>query len=155
MSLASPSVIARRFSFVTETDGPNDGTWVSFFQRFTGNRPGDSWCASFVSLVLDITYRGISPLRRTASCDNLLAEATRKGFVALADGKPQVDDLFFYVRTAPGVSDAHHVGIVTEVTAAGVVGIAGNTSADGRSSNGTGVFEHTIAPGAVFVRLPR
>lgn len=152
---ASPSIIARRFSFVREAEGPNDGTWVSLFQRFTGNRPGDSWCASFVSFVLDVAYRGVSPLRRSASCDALLAEAERKGFVALAASIPRVDDLFFYVRHVPGqIRDAHHIGIVTEVTVAGVVGIAGNTSADGRSSNGTGVFEHAIAPNAIFVRLP-
>lgn len=151
-AIASPTTIARRFSFARETDGPNDGTWVSFFQRFTGNRPGDSWCASFVSVVLDICYRGISPLHRTASAQALLDEATRKGLVALAAGAPQPDDLFFYVNVA---GMAHHVGFVTQVSAAGVVGIAGNTSADGMSSNGTGVFEHVVAPGAVFARLPR
>lgn len=149
--IASPSIVARRFNFVRETDGPNDGTWVSLFQRFTGNRPGDSWCASFVSLVLDVCYRGIPPLRRSASCQSILDECTRKGFVALVGTGPQPDDLFFYV----GPQGAHHIGIVTDVTPVGVVGIAGNTSADGRSSDGTGVFEHTLAPDAVFARLPR
>lgn len=148
---ASPSVIARRFDFVRETEGPNDGTWVSYFQRFTGNRPGDSWCASFVSVVLDIVYRGTPPLKRSASCQALLDEANRKGLVSLAAGAPQVDDLFFYVAAG----HAHHVGIVTVVKLTGTIGIAGNTSADGQSSDGTGVFEHVIAPGAIFVRLPR
>jgi hypothetical protein len=149
--IASPSVVARRFSFVRETDGPNDGTWVSLFQRFTGNRPGDSWCASFVSLVLDIVYRGHVPLRRSASCQSILDECTRKGFVALAGAVPQSDDLFFYVNAG----GAHHMGIVTDATPLGTVGIAGNTSSDGASSNGTGVFEHALAPGTVFARLPR
>ncbi len=141
---ASLSVIARRLNFIRET-APNDGAWVSWIQRYTHNQPGDSWCASFVSLVLDIAWRGRSPLVSSAATRVLLAEAARKGWIVT---EPQVDDLFFYVKDGL----AHHVGIVTDVQDHVVVGIAGNTSENGQLSNGTGVFEHAIAP-AIYVRL--
>jgi hypothetical protein len=144
--VASLSVLARRMNFVRETS-PNDGVWVTLFQRHTGNKPGDSWCQSFVCWLLDIAYKGKSPLVKTAACRIALAEAARKGWIVT---EPQRDDLFFYVHK-DGI--AHHVGIVTEVKADGtVVGIAGNTSEDGASSNGTGVYEHAIKP-AVYVRI--
>lgn len=144
---ASLSVLARRLNFIRET-APNDGAWVTFIQRFTHNAPGDSWCASFVSLLLDVAYRGRSPLAKSAACRVLLAEAARKGWIVT---EPQVDDLFFYVKD--GV--AHHVGICSGVEP--LVGIAGNTNETGESSNGTGVFEHELKTSSriVFVRAPR
>ena len=148
---ASLSACARRFDYVREV-GPNTGAWVSLFQRFTGNLPGASWCASFVCFIADVAYLGASPLKPVvakwlgASCPALLAFARTQNWVVAT---PQVDDLFFYLNSA-GV--AHHVGIVTGVNP--LVGVAGNTSADGRSPNGTGVFEHTISA-SVFVRLPQ
>jgi hypothetical protein len=146
---ASLSVVARRLNFIRETDGPNAGAWVEFLQRFAGGKIGDSWCADFVSVVLDVAYHGNSPLPRTGWCPSMWQQAVNKGYVTTA---PQVDDLFFYLN-ADGL--AHHIGIVTAV--APLAGIAGNTSEDGRSSNGTGVFEHALAvdPKLIkFVRLP-
>lgn len=142
---ASLSVVARRFAFVRETGGPNDGAWVNFIQRATGNLPGASWCMSFVYLVTDIACRGRSPLKRSGACQAVLDHARANGWVVTA---PAVDDLFFYVDAA---GHAHHVGIVTALNP--LTGIAGNTSEDGRSSNGTGVFEHAINA-TTFVRLP-
>lgn len=141
---ASLTVIARRLNFIRET-APNDGAWVTFIQRFTGNKPGDSWCASFVCLVLDVAYRGQSPLPKSAWCPSLLSEGRSKGWIVT---DPRPDDIFFYVNAA---GMAHHIGIVTGVTP--LTGIAGNTSEDGTSSNGTGVFEHPISA-TVFLRLP-
>lgn len=155
MTAASLSVIARRFGFVREVGGPNDGTWVNFIQRFSHGLVGQSWCAYFVSLVLDIAYRGHSPLPKNGVCFYLLLEARRKGWVV---GTPQVDDLFFYVGTPGNDQSAHHIGIVTQVPAFQLAGIAGNTSADGLSSNGDGVYEHAlnVAPDKiVYVRLPK
>jgi hypothetical protein len=146
MTRASLIAVFRHLLFVRES-APNDGFWVNFIQRFTGNRVGDSWCASVVSLVLDIAYRGKSPIGKSAACQVLLDRARAKGFVV--SGEPQPEDLFFYVNAA---GRAHHVGIVTSVHP--LVGIAGNTSPDGASSNGTGVFEHAISA-RVFVRLPK
>lgn len=146
---ASLSVIARRFSFVREAGGPNRGVFVEFIQRRGGDGvPGDSWCADFVSLVMDIAYRGASPLRKTGSTKAMFAEAKMKGFV---EDSPQPDDLYFFVDK---IGVPHHVGIITGI--APVTGIAGNTSEDGKSSNGTGVFEHPISMDhVVFVRLPK
>lgn len=145
MTPASLSVIARRLNFIRE-HGANDGAWVNFVQRFTHNAAGDSWCASFVSLVVDIAYRGQSPLLRTASCALMLADAARKGY--LVGDQPTVDDLYFFLDDK---GHAHHVGIVSGLDP--LAGIAGNTSADGKSSNGDGVYEHAITA-KVFVRLP-
>lgn len=147
--IASLAAIARRFEFVRETLGPNRGAWVQFFQRFANGQPGDSWCCFFVCLVLDIAYAGKQPLLKTGSCAVLLSHATKRGY-RLTDGDgPRPEDLFFYLNET---GHAHHVGIVTE--AHPLTGIAGNTSPDGRSSNGTGVFEHTIGGRMAFVRLP-
>ena len=153
MQAASTAAVARRLSFVRETEGPNRGAWVEFMQRFCRGVPGDSWCADFVSLVLDVAYHGRPPLKPTGSTASMLAEAKSKGY-ALPDGaEAEAEDLYFYLR-ADGTP--HHVGIVT---AAGhpPTGIAGNTSEDGSSPNGTGVFEHALPAAArvVYVRLPK
>lgn len=138
--------VARGLAFIRETDGPNRGAWVSMLQRFCGGIDGESWCADFVSYVLDVAYHGRVPILRTGSCQRMLSDARVKGFAVA--GAPLAEDLYFYVN-ASGL--AHHVGIVTAT--APLTGIAGNTSADGLSSDGTGVFEHVIAA-SVFVRLP-
>ena len=142
---ASHSVIARRFSFVRETEGLNAGTWVSFFLRFTGNTEGESWCASFVSMVNSIATKGRMTVARTASTIVILNDLRAKGRIVTT---PAIDDLVFTVR-ADGTP--HHVGIVTAVNP--LTSIAGNTSSDGVSSNGDGVYEHAISPtNKVFAR---
>jgi hypothetical protein len=141
--------IARLFLFVRETLGPNRGVWVNLFQKYTDNKPGDSWCASFISFVLSLYYQGKSPLSKTASCADMLAQARQLGYLVSV---PQPGDLFFYLN-ADG--HAHHVGIVTAASAPYVNAIAGNTSEDGKSDNGTGVFEHSITTARnAYVRLP-
>jgi hypothetical protein len=148
--MKSLTAMARRLNFIRETDGPNRGAWVNGLQRYCHGQSGDSWCADFVSFVLDWAYFGKSPLRLTGSTQQMLDEARTKGFVV---DQPDVDDLFFFLN-ANGLP--HHVGIVTGVGP--LFGIAGNTSEDGLSVNGTGVFEHaiTVTPSRiVFVRTPR
>jgi hypothetical protein len=147
---ASLTAVARRLAFIRETAGPNRGAWVSCLQRFCGGVDGDSWCSDFASFVCDVAYHGTPPLRKSGASHVRLAEARAKGFIVM---DPHLDDLYFFI-TAEG--HAHHEGIVTGI--APLTGIAGNTSADGLSSNGTGVFEHalTVSPTRiVFVRLPR
>lgn len=150
MTPASLTAVARHYTFIRETLGPNRGFHVAFLQRFCGGQDGDSWCADFASFVLDVAYMGKSPLHKTGSTRSMLVEATQKGFVV---ARPKPDCLFFFVRDD---GTPHHVGIVTDVRRDGiVVGIAGNTSADGRSANGTGVFEHQIpTTNIVYVELP-
>ena len=154
MTAASLTQIARRFLGVMETQGPNRGFWVSWFQRFSHGVEGESWCADFVSFVLDVAYKGKPPIRRSRSTQEMLGEARAKGFLL---GVPKADTLFFYVHPTTGLP--HHVGIVTDVRVVNgeqmVTGIAGNTSPDGTSSNGTGVFEHSISTmNVVYVSLP-
>ena len=152
MTPASLTAISRHFYHIRETLGPNRGFFVSMLQRFCHGKDGDAWCADFVSFVLDIAYMGKPPLRKTGSTQEMLSEAKVKGFFTTT---PRADDLFFFVRED---GTPHHVGIVTDVDSPGLsfIGIAGNTSDDGTSSNGTGVFEHaiTLTNGVVFVRLP-
>ena len=140
--------LARLFSFVREAQTPNTGQRVEGIQKWSGGVAGDSWCAHFATMVLDIAFQGKSPIPRTGSCDEIMRLAKERGWLTNVAGK---GDLFLYVKDG---TDAHHVGIVTETWPVGLRGIAGNTSADGKSSNGTGVFEHEIVA-SVFVRYPR
>lgn len=141
--------VARRLAFVRETDGQNRGLWVGMLQRFCGGQDADPWCADYASFVLDVAYAGKSPLMRTGSTKQLLNDARMKGLVVDA---PVLGGLFFYVYETS--REPHHVGIVSDLGPP-IVGIAGNTSFDGASSEGTGVFEHAISIAhAVFVRLP-
>jgi hypothetical protein len=150
MTTASLAVVARHLTFIRESDGPNMGAWVEWLQRFTGGRVGDPWCADFVSFVLDVAYHGKQGLPPSGSTQRLLDAAKTKGFVVFV---PAVDDLYFFITET---GKPHHVGIVTATDP--LTGIAGNTSEDGLSSEGTGVFEHAlhVAPSRiVFVRLPK
>lgn len=145
MRVYDPVPIARQFRFIRETLGPNRGVWVEAFQRIGDGKPGDSWCCDFVSAVLWICYQGPAPAPRTGSCDVMWAMVQQYEVAVPAPG-----DLFFRVRNG----DAHHVGFVAGTGP--LTGIAGNTSSDGQSSNGTGVFEHAleVTPELHFVRLP-
>lgn len=145
--------IARLFLHVRETQGANKGVYVGLFQQYTDNEAGDSWCCSFVSLMLSIYYKGKSPLTKTARCQTMLDQARKLG---LEQSTPSIGCLYFF-RDATG--HAHHIGIVTSAWCDDhgyhISGIAGNTSEDGKSSNGTGVFEHAITGNRMtFVRLP-
>jgi len=145
-----PVTIARQFRYVRELPG-NKGQRVEAIQRWGGGRPGDSWCAYFVSLVLDICYQGSAPLDRTGSCDEILRVAREAEWIQEI---PLPNDL--YLRVRPGTADAHHVGFVCSVIPTGrILQISGNTSSDGLSSNGDGVYEREIPLSAdlVFVRI--
>lgn len=137
--------IARLFSFVREAQslGQNRGQRVEAIQKWSGGQAGDSWCCQFATMVLDIAYQGDAPIPRLGACQAVYDLAKRRGMVR-SEGKP--GDLFLYVDRN---DHAHHIGIVTD--AAPLTGIAGNTSEDGRSSNGDGVYEHGINA-RVFVR---
>lgn len=135
--------IARLFDFVREVGGQNKGLWVGIFQRFTGNAPGDSWCASFVSFVLAIWKKGATRFPRSAACQDYYDYAKKNGLITHT---PMVGDLFLYVDAN---DHAHHIGIVTQTEP--LEGIAGNTSQDGSSSNGDGVYEHGINA-TIFIR---
>lgn len=134
--------------WVKEATGANDGPWVEAIQRVTGNKKGDPWCASFVSFVLDVAYRGRNPLPRTASCDVLLEHARTH---QLLTDTPVPGDVFLVMRNP---TDAVHTGIVTTVQDTTVGTIEGNTNSAG-SRDGWGVFvrQRRRAP-LHFIRVP-
>lgn len=147
--------LARRYLFVREVGGQNKGVWVQLFQQYTDTHIGDSWCASYVSYILGLACAGYSnaPLPRTASCDVLLEYAKSEG---ICSDLPHVGDVFLLLNSS---TDAHHTGFVSVVKSPSLITtIAGNTSPDGKSSNGNGCYEHDLAvtTGTIlFVRYPR
>lgn len=148
MKARIPDTAAQFVGWVQEATKHNDGPWVEAIQRLTGNAKGDAWCASFVTMVLDIAYRGKNPLARSASCDVLLEDARKKGWLA---DRPQVGDVFLVMKSP---TDAIHTGVVTSVGVLSVKTVEGNTNDDG-SRDGYGVFarERKMA-GLSFIRVP-
>lgn len=155
--------IARCWDHVREREGEqNAGLRVEGIQRFCGGTKGQSWCCYMAMVWLDLAFSGKSPVhgpggQRTGSCDEVYQQARKEGWLTET---PHVGDLYLFVH--PGTEDAHHIGLVTDVGVKDGVpsfqGISGNTSEDGLSSNGNGVYERwmPIKPGKhFFVRYPR
>jgi hypothetical protein len=142
----SPTNIARLFSFVREAS-PNKGQRVEAIQKWGGGEPGDSWCCFFATMVLDICFQGNSPIPRLGACQSVYELAKKNNWLVAT---PQKEDVFLYVNAS---DHAYHIGIITD----GANGIAGNTSEDGKSSNGNGVYEHRISssPNVKYIRFPR
>lgn len=147
--------LAQQLDFVREYGGQNKGVWVNTIQKVTGNGDGDSWCASFVSLVLGIAFKGKSPLPRSASCDALLEKGRAEGWLT---DTPTVGDVFLCLNSP---TDAHHTGFVLKVLDGKVETVEGNSNDDG-SSNGDGVYvrkgEHArkLNPAKLtFIHYPR
>jgi hypothetical protein len=139
----NPADVARMFLYVREA-APNAGFKVEAIQKWCGGSKGESWCCYFATMVLDICYQGKAPIPRLGACQNVYNLAKRNGWLT---GKPVAGDLFLYVDSN---DHAHHIGIVT--VDGGAIGIAGNTSEDGTSSNGSGVFEHAISTNPLKVK---
>ena len=145
----SPTDEARRWRFVREVP-QNKGLMVEAIQHWSGGQPGDSWCAYFVLVILDICFQGkdLNPIKRSGAVQDIYEQAKANGWMT---DHPMKDDLFIYVDDN---NHAHHIGIFTE----GGNGIAGNTSPDGLSSNGAGVFEHQLISNPAhikFIHYPR
>lgn len=136
--------IARQFLYVREAQslGQNQGSRVNGIQLWSLGHPQDSGCAEWATMVLDLAYQGKSPISRGGSCEVIHQQAIKNGWVRPV-AKPGM--LYLYVDA---FGHAHHVGIVTAINP--LVGIAGNTSADGKSVNGDGVYEHAVSA-QVFV----
>lgn len=145
----NPVDIARQFGYVREATA-NRGLRVEGIQHWAAGQFGDSWCCEFVTWILDICFQGNSPIPRGGVVQTVYNQAKQTGWVT---STPTVGDLFLYVDDN---DHAHHIGIVTslEKNVSTLMGIAGNTSPDGSSSNGTGVYEHDINA-HIFVHYPR
>jgi hypothetical protein len=141
--------LARCFLHVREA-GPNAGLRVQAIQTWSGGQKGDSYCMELAWMWLDLYFRGKSPVtERIQACEDFHALAHLKGWIVPNDQRWPGD--FYLFVNAEG--HAHHVGLVTTWTD----GIAGNTSPDGRSSDGSGCFEHAVpfdADHVVIVRVP-
>lgn len=150
---------ARQFTYIREAQelGQNRGLRVEGVCRFAGadlavlaKKDGPSWCCYAATLVLDMHFRGESKITRTGSCQEVYEWALEHHCVIDA---PEIDALFLYVNAA---GHAHHIGIVSGLEP--LMGIAGNTSKDGRSSNGDGWYEHELLTPSegkiVYVRVP-
>jgi hypothetical protein len=143
----SPTKVARQFLFVREA-GQNKGQRVEAIQQWGGGMEGQSWCAYFATMVLDICFQGNSPIPRLGACQDVYNMAKAKGWLTT---NPTQDDLYLYVNDD---DHAHHIGIITENRN----GIAGNTSEDGTSSNGDRVAEHSLISNEThikYVHYPR
>lgn len=145
LQVYNPIDIARQYRFIREST-QNHGQRVEGIQRWCGGIPGDSWCAYFATMVLDIAYQGNSPILREGNVQHIRELAASKKWLTTY---PEMGDLFLYVNSD---NHAHHIGFVTNTTP--LLGIAGNTSEDGKSSNGNGVYEHGINA-SLFITYPR
>lgn len=146
--LYSPTDIARQFLFVREA-GANKGQRVEAIQHWSGGQPGDSYCCEFATMILDICFQGASPIPRLQAVQDVYNLAKANGWMT---DTPVKDDIGIYINDQ---YHAHHIFIVT--ADGGSPGIAGNTSPDGTSSNGTGIFEHEISKGphVKYIHYPR
>jgi len=140
----SPTDIARQFLFVREAAEQNTGQRVEAIQHWSGGNKGDSWCCEFATMVLDICFEGNAPIPRLQACQDVYDLAKKNNWLT---SNPVKDDIFLYVNTS---DHAHHIGVVTQDGAS--TGIAGNTSPDGTSSNGDGVYEHSISTNTTLVK---
>lgn len=134
----------RKLTYIREA-GENRGLRVEAIIHWCGGDPGESWCCFFVTWILDMWFGGASPIPRGGSCEDVYQLAKRNGWIVT---EPRPGDLFLYIN-AEGI--AHHIGFVTGVGP--LMGLAGNTSEDGTSSNGDGIHEHATTA-SVFIRVP-
>lgn len=156
-----PVTCFRLFRYLRETTN-NHGRRVEAVRHWgLGDvASSDSWCDFMaVGFVLDIVFAGESPFPRqediNGSTDAAMKYGQSQGWeVPLAEAKP--GDLIFSVHPPgdPEAGKAHHVAMleVPETFQA----IAGNTSADGLSSNGDRVAEHAVSrANKVAIQYPR
>lgn len=152
----TPVELFRCFKHLREATGNNDGARVEGVQTWGGGKKGDSWCCWLFTMVLDMYFKGYlgkeSPIPREGACEAVhKLVQTKNWFTEI----PEIGDGYLFIN-AEGL--AHHIGMVTEKLAKGFKGIAGNTSEDGKSSNGTGCFEHEFLYNynkIVFFKYPR
>jgi hypothetical protein len=142
--------IARLFLFVREAQaqGQNRGLRVEAIQHWSAGQFGDSWCAEFATMMLDIAFAGDAPIPRQGGVEAIRQLAATQGWLT---DTPAVGDLVVSLTDA-GVG--HHIGIVTSTDP--LTSIAGNTSEDGTSANGDRVAEHGISSTLkTFIHYPR
>ena len=139
MTLAEQIVASARSYAGVEEDprGSNRGPLIDHWNAFCGASQGDPWCAAFVCAVVHEArvFMRMQPL-------TLLVSASAMGLLkrnaALVVDSPMPGDLVVFDHGG----GKGHVAIVTGPGTS----IAGNTSPDGTSREGYGVFEHAYDP---------
>lgn len=131
--------VAKGYIGVTET-GSNRGKEVEFFQKNVGIPPGSSWCAAFVSTVLDIAEVIIPDIRsgvaqKFITRNSISAKHVAKGYETVEPG--------WLVIWKRGNTWKGHIGINKQWDRQGGTVIEGNTSSNiaGSQFNGDGVYE--------------
>jgi hypothetical protein len=129
---------ARSYQHVVEDPlGSNSGPLIDHWQAFVGAHPGDPWCAGFACSVVHearlLERMGPLEFKRSSGALRLLAINS-----ALVTTDPQPGDLIIWNHG----NGKGHVSIKT----GDATHIAGNTSPDGKSRQGTGVYEHEYDP---------
>ncbi|WP_343524392.1 CHAP domain-containing protein [Pedobacter sp.] len=119
---------------VRELTGRNDGVAVSKYLSYVWLKPGNPWCAAFVSWTLG--QNGISNAR-SGGCVQLMEQ----GRIIYRSGKPnqipQMGDVFFiYFAEKKRVA---HTGFVDQWGETSVLTVEGNTNEAG-SREGDGVY---------------
>ena len=154
---ASAIAYARKHLGVKEDPGrPNRGRIIDSWNRATGVplNADAYWCGSFVNACL--IAAGLPPDHVLAYCPSIedRAQQGRDGWSWHAT--PQPGDLALFTHRYPdGRLDAGHVGIVEKVEQGAVITIEGNTSQNGISNNGYGVFRRRrTLPIRGFARPP-
>lgn len=128
-----------------EPKGSNRGPWVDRYLSAAGVEPGQPWCASFVTFLLEQVGKmpavsGPAAVRNWAKW----ARANRR-----LRNVPMRGDLF-YLLNADGTG---HIGIVLEVVGGEIRTIEGNSNNNG-SREGYAVVRHQRSmQGLHFIRL--
>jgi hypothetical protein len=136
---------ARKAHYLREV-GQNQGLRVNGIQIWAGGQPGDSWCLELVWFLLDFWMEGKCPFDRMQSVEAFRQHAKTQGWETPV---PVPGDLVVSVKDDHG----HHIAILTSLVP--FTTFAGNTSADGLSSNGDRAAEHEVSKeGKEFFRVP-
>jgi hypothetical protein len=136
---------ARKYLYVRETAGPNmdGGGPIDKWLAAVGCAPGASWCAAAACGWVHETAQGLNVTVNWHNSASALALISRNPSFVVKDPTPGA---FIVWDHGHGLG---HIALLTDVVSVngvpgGLMAIAGNTSPDGKSREGTGVFEHDV-----------
>lgn len=125
---------------VTEATGRNDGVVVESYQRVTGNRKGDAWCASFVAWCLKqagLNVNGNGAARSWFTEKYVVYTRSTHGvrnFHKLALKRGNTGSLYY-----KNIGRIGHIFFIDNIHGDYIITVEGNTNA-GMSREGGGVF---------------
>jgi len=142
--------IAKSQVGVRETGGENRGPEVEQYLAYTGNAPGQPWCAAFVQWIFAQAGRPLTETGLSASVEGIHGAAQTQGWIA---SSPQPGDIVLWDR--PG-HESDHTGIVVGVNGDQIYTVEGN-SGDGVANRGPKPASTPDESGTVptFVRVPK